>query len=202
MSVGSSVRRYGGTGVRRWIARTAGIRSRMPVRAGSPLSRPRTFALSHCRKGAVLLEAIVALVILTVAGTSAVVLVSQSADAVRRARMADAEAREASAFLHAVSLWTREDLDRRLGDRPQGEWRLIIQRPSPTLYEVVLTDSAATHEILRTALFRPEPPRRELPWTPTPGGLPQPGDMPSPGGMQMPAGMPPPGGTPMPGGRP
>lgn len=109
------------------------------------------------RGGAVLLEAIVALLVLSVAGTAAVTLVGQSADAVRRARQADAEAREASAFLHAVALWTREDLDRRLGDRPQGGWRLRIQRPSPTLYEVVLVDGAGGRELLRTALFRPEP---------------------------------------------
>ena len=125
--------------------------------ATSPLTHSRTHALTHCRRGAVLLEAIVALVILSVAGTAAVTLVSQSADAVRRARIADVETREASAFFHAVALWTREDLDRRLGERPQGEWKLLVQRPAPTLYEVVLTDSAVTREILRTTLFRPEP---------------------------------------------
>jgi type II secretory pathway pseudopilin PulG len=111
----------------------------------------------------VLLEAIVALVILAVAGTAAVTLVGQSTDAVRRARIADAEMRKASAFFHAVALWTRDDLDRRLGQRPQGPWKLLVQRPTPTLYEVVLTDSAVTREILRTTLFRPEPPRPELP---------------------------------------
>jgi hypothetical protein len=110
----------------------------------------------------------VALVILSVAGTAAVTLVSQSADAVRRARIADAEMREASAFFHAVALWPREDLDRRLGERPQGRWKLIVQRPTPTLYEVVLTDSAVTHELLRTTLFRPEPPRPELALPDTP----------------------------------
>ena len=128
----------------------------------SLLSHCRTLALSHSRRGAVLLEAMAALVILAVAGTAAVTMVSQGADAVRRAREADAEARQANAFFHAVALWTREDLDRRLGDRPQGEWRLRIQRPAPTLYEVVLVDSAATREILRTSLHRPEPPRPEL----------------------------------------
>lgn len=156
--------------------------------ARSPLSHSRTFARSHCRKGAVLLEAIVAVVILAVAGTAAVTLVSQSADAVRRARGADAEARQASAFLHAVSLWTREDLDRRLGDRPQGGWRLQVQRPTPTLYEVALVDSARTHVILRTSLFRAEPPRPERPDLETPGGMPgeAPGWMPG----QMPGGTP------------
>jgi hypothetical protein len=140
-----------------WLARF-----RRSPEARSVLSHSRTFALSHCRKGAVLLEAIVALVILAVAGTSAVTLVSQSADAVRRARVADVEMREANAFFHAVALWTRDDLDRRLGEREQGRWKLIIQRPTPTLYEVVLTDSAVAHEILRTTLFRPEPPEPEL----------------------------------------
>lgn len=138
-----------------------------PAGAGpsrSPRSRLRRGGRVRSRRGAVLLEAIIALAVLSVAGTAAVTLVSQSADAVRRAREADVEAREASAFLHAVSLWTREDLDRRLGDRPQGDWRLHVQRPTPTLYEVVLVDSARTRVILRTALFRPEPPRQELPW--------------------------------------
>ena len=109
-----------------------------------------------------------ALVILSVAGTPAVTLVSQSADAVRRARIADAEMREASAFFHAVALWPREDLDRRLGERPQGRWKLIVQRPAPTLYEVVLTDSTVTRELLRTTLFRPEPPPPQLTLPDTP----------------------------------
>jgi type II secretory pathway pseudopilin PulG len=163
---GKAVRRYEGTKVR-WATRSPFVANRR-VQAAPPY--PRTFVpsylrtppLSHCRKGAVLLEAIVALVILAVAGTAAVTMVSQSADSVRRARMADAEMREAGAFFHSVALWTREDLDRRLGERGQGKWKLIVQRPTPTLYEVVLTDSAVTQEILRTTLFRPEPPEPEL----------------------------------------
>ena len=149
----------------------------------------RTDALTHSRTaakaGAVLLEAIIALVILSVAGTAAVTLVSQSADSVRRARIADAEMREASAFFHAVALWTREDLDRRLGEREQGRWKLLVQRPAPTLYEVVLTDSAVSYEILRTTLFRPEPPEPEITDPPPP-------DAPPPGTEPTPA----PGGTP------
>jgi type II secretory pathway pseudopilin PulG len=109
------------------------------------------------------MEALVALVILVVAGTAGVTLVTQSADAVRRAQITDSEMREASAFFDAVALWPREDLDRRLGERAQGRWKLILQRPTPTLYEVVLTDSAF-REVLRTTLFRPEPPHPEPTW--------------------------------------
>jgi hypothetical protein len=145
----------------------ASVRRRAKNDGSPPLSHSRTFALSHCRSGAVLLEAIIAVVILAIAGTAAVTLVSQSTDAVRRARIVDAEMRQANAFFQAVALWTRDDLDRRLGERPQGDWKLLIQRPTPTLYEVVLTDSAVTRELLRTTLYRPEPPEPELP--PMPG---------------------------------
>lgn len=110
------------------------------------------------RRGAVLLEAIVALTILAVAGTAAVTMVAGSADAVRRARDAGDEARRADAFLQAVSLWSRDDLDRRLGVRRQGEWRMYVERPALELYEVELADSTGARVLLRTALFRPEPP--------------------------------------------
>ncbi|HEU0012458.1 MAG TPA: hypothetical protein VFQ45_02180 [Longimicrobium sp.] len=103
-----------------------------------------------------LLEAMVAIAILATAGTAAVTLASEGAESVRRAREADREMREANAFLHAVSLWTRDDLDRRLGSRAQGPWRLEVQRPARTLYEVTLTDSAGRRTLLRTALFRPD----------------------------------------------
>jgi type II secretory pathway pseudopilin PulG len=111
--------------------------------------------VSRGRRGAVLLETMVAVVVLAVAGTTAVTMAAQSADAVRRARAADEEMRAASAFLHAVALWPREDLDRRLGTREQGDWRLRILRPDPTLYEVALTDSTGTRVLLRTSLHRP-----------------------------------------------
>lgn len=106
--------------------------------------------------GAGLLEAIVAVAILAFAGVAAVTAVAESMAAVRRAREADAELRDANAFLEAIALWPREDLDRRLGNRPQGPWRLVIERPLPTLYTVVLTDSASGRILLRTSLYRPE----------------------------------------------
>jgi type II secretory pathway pseudopilin PulG len=109
------------------------------------------------RRGAALLEVIVALSILAVAGISAVTMAAESGRAVSRMREADRAMRRASAFLDAVALWSRADLDRRLGDHPQGPWRLEIQRPRPTLYLVALRDSAAGRELLQTALFRPAP---------------------------------------------
>jgi type II secretory pathway pseudopilin PulG len=110
------------------------------------------------RKGAILLEVIVSLTILATAGVAMVTFVSESLRALARAEAADAELARASALLDAVALWPRADLDRHLGTRVQGAWRMRIARPSATLYIVVLTDSLEQWEILRTALYRPEGP--------------------------------------------
>lgn len=103
--------------------------------------------------GAVLLEVIVALTILAIAGTSALLMAQESARAVSRAREHDREVTKASAFLEAVALWTRQDLDRRLGERREGGWRLRVDRPDRRLYLVTLNDSTGA-ELLHTALFR------------------------------------------------
>jgi len=113
-------------------------------------------ASSGRRAGTALLEVLVALTILAVAGVAAVTLAAESAGAVRRAREADDRMRRASAFMDAVALWTRDDLDRRLGDRSQGPWRLTIDHPQPTLYVVTLADSGTGADVLHTALYRPE----------------------------------------------
>jgi len=116
--------------------------------------RPRTGGIP--RSGATLLEVIVALTILATAGLAAVTVTREALHAVQHAREADRDVMRASAFLEVVALWPREDLDQRLGDRPQGPWRLRIDRPLPTLYEVTLSDSARRRAILRTSLYRPE----------------------------------------------
>lgn len=109
------------------------------------------------RQGAALLEAIVALSVLVTAGVSVVALAAQSADAVHQARDREGRLREASAFLEAVALWPRVELDQRLGTRAQGPWRLRVERPTSTLYLVSLADSMAPHiALLSTALYRPE----------------------------------------------
>jgi type II secretory pathway pseudopilin PulG len=105
------------------------------------------------RAGAALLEAVIALLILGTACVSAVAMAATFSRTVAHARELDRSVRRASALLDAVSLWTRTDLDRRLGDREQGPWTMRIDRPAPTLYTVVLSDSAGT-ELLRTSLFR------------------------------------------------
>ena len=112
--------------------------------------------------GTALLEVIVAITILTVAGLSAAVMANQSVAAVTQARDADNDTRRAGRFLDAVALWPRTDLDRHLGDRREGNWILTITRPYATLYVVALrttgdsAHSAISRELVRTTIYRPE----------------------------------------------
>ena len=119
---------------------------------------PRT---NHCRRspqrrGMVLLEVIVGLTILAVSATTMVELAGESLQAVARANDADTEMRRADAFLQAVALWPRADLDRHLGDRLEGPWGMRVDRPSPTLYTITLRDTLTGRAMLHTSLFRAE----------------------------------------------
>ena len=78
------------------------------------------------RRGMVLLEVIVGLTILAVSATTMVELAGESLQAVARANDADAEVHRADAFLQAVALWPRADLDRHLGDRLEGPWTMRV----------------------------------------------------------------------------
>jgi prepilin-type N-terminal cleavage/methylation domain-containing protein len=106
--------------------------------------------------GMALLEVIVAIAILAVAALSTVAWVSQAAGTVVRADEATAEVDSASDYLDRVALWTRADLDRHLGPRRQGNWTVIVERPTSELYMVTMRDSTDSRTILRTTLYRPE----------------------------------------------
>jgi type II secretory pathway pseudopilin PulG len=121
--------------------------------------------MTSTRAGAALLEALVALVILATAAVSAARLVTEAGQTVSRAREAEGDVRRASAFMHAVALWSREDLDRHLGERDEGPWVLHVERMTPRVYDVTIaqrsipTDFASSRPsgrvLLATSLYRP-----------------------------------------------
>jgi hypothetical protein len=110
------------------------------------------------RAGTVLLEAIAAMTAFGISAVAIANLVFEGMRALDRARRTEEELAAASAFLDAVAVWPREDLDRRLGEREQGPWRMYIERTQPTLFEIVLKDSTGGRVLLSTSVFRPERP--------------------------------------------
>jgi type II secretory pathway pseudopilin PulG len=105
-------------------------------------------------RGAVLIEAIVALAVLGAVGGSAAWAVSESLRTAAVAWQHEDELRAAGRFMTAVSLWPRQDLDRHLGTSRQGEWRLSVERNAPGLYAVTLADSTGARPLLITMLRR------------------------------------------------
>src|SRR6185437_13705902 len=86
--------------------------------------------------------------------TDSPVIVMRRRKAAPRCGMVLLEVIVAIALLEAVSLWPRADLDRHLGDRAEGRWDLRIDRPSPTLYTVVLRDSTTRSVLIATSIYR------------------------------------------------
>ena len=117
--------------------------------------------LSRSRDGVVLLEVLVALVILATAGMATVSFVDGALRNTRRAIERDAAMRAASNRLDAIALWSRTELDRQLGTRAQGAWRVVVDRPWISIYVVSIVDSATEDTLVATSLYRPlrqEPP--------------------------------------------
>lgn len=109
-------------------------------------------------RGVALLEVLVAVLILTVAGLSLAELVGAGTRAIGTARQREGELADEERLLTAYTLLTRSDLDRRLGDRTVGPYVTDVQRPEATLYRIALRRSNAPDlEDLVTVVYRPEP---------------------------------------------
>src|SRR5690242_11607853 len=109
-----------------WSPLRMSIRSRVGThkRRAMPIMLVRRW--SKRRTGATLLEVLVAIVILATAGMALAARAAQTTNAFAAARGTETELRRASAFFDAIALWPRDDLDRHLGDRAEGPWRLTI----------------------------------------------------------------------------
>ena len=108
-------------------------------------------------RGAMLLEAIIALAILSLAGTATVALTSAALRAEHEMARREAVNLAADRVLAASALLTRADLDRRLGRRNVSEFTVDVQRPEPALYRIAVAEARhPSVELLVTVVYRPE----------------------------------------------
>lgn len=110
---------------------------------------------SATRGSSAALEVLVALVILATAGIASLSFVDGALRNTRRAIERDTAIRMASNQLDAIALWSRTDLDRQLGARPQGAWRIVVDRPWMSIYVVSIVDSVTLDTLVSTSLYRP-----------------------------------------------
>jgi len=108
-------------------------------------------------RGAALIEAIVALVILSIAGLGVVGALEQSLRVETGFREREETMLAASRVMSAMVLLTRTDLGRRLGSHPIGEFQVEVQRPEQSLFRIAVAETRAPGvEALVTVVFRPE----------------------------------------------
>lgn len=107
------------------------------------------------RRGAVLIEVLVALAILSLAGTSAISYLAAllEAEAAQIERMR--EMRRAERLLTATALLTESELGRRLGVRPAEDFLVWVDRPEPYLFRIGISPAARpSAELLATLVHR------------------------------------------------
>lgn len=108
-------------------------------------------------RGVALLEALVALAILSVAGVSLVGVVSAGLRAEEEARRRERTLAAEERVLAAMTLLNRTELDQRIGRRTVGEFFVGVQRPERTLYRIAIGETRSPQvEDLVTVVFRRE----------------------------------------------
>jgi type II secretory pathway component PulJ len=113
--------------------------------------------MKRAEPGVALLEVIIALSLLAGAGTAFLAALGEALRSEEQLRRRERELLAADRVLTAMSLLTRQDLDRRLGRYPVGELSVAVQRPEPTLYRISVAEQRAPEiETLVTVVYRPE----------------------------------------------
>jgi hypothetical protein len=102
-----------------------------------------------------LLEVLVAVVILGVAGLALVELVGAGTRAEQKARVRERELADEERLLAAWTLLRREELDQRIGERSVGPYVVRVQRPERGLYRMAIERRDAPGvEDLVTVVYR------------------------------------------------
>lgn len=109
------------------------------------------------RIGAVLLEAVVALLILTTAGSSLLARSVQELDLLSRQLDLEDQIMDAEKLLGRVATLDRSDLVLRLGARTEGEFQVSVSRPRSSVFRLAVSNrSASNRELLVTLVYRPD----------------------------------------------
>ena len=107
------------------------------------------------RRGAVLLEAVVSLTILSLVGGATLGILGEGVRWARRVAEEDHQLEAAGRVLTAMTLLTRRELDLRLGTRTVGDLVVTVGRPERALYRIAVADPLAPEaELLVTVVHR------------------------------------------------
>src|SRR5207237_8836431 len=104
--------------------------------APAAIPSPVPSLIPRADRGIALLETLVALAILSGAGLALFELVTRGFQAEREARERERVLAVEDRVLTALTLLKRDELDRRLGRHPLGEWMVDLERPERPRYRI------------------------------------------------------------------
>jgi type II secretory pathway pseudopilin PulG len=110
----------------------------------------------RCPSGAALLEVVVALVVLAVAGTGLVTMLGQTRHTMASLVASERQTRAAGRELDALVLLGRDDLSARIGTTSVHGFQLTIDRVAPDLFDARVAAASNGPVLLRTTLYRPD----------------------------------------------
>ena len=110
---------------------------------------------SRSPRGSALIEALVALMLLAIAGTGLVTLLGQTAHSMQSTRETERTTRRASAELDRLALLDRTSLAASVGRQALRGWTLDITQRTVDLFDVRIAESDTSAPLLRTTIYRP-----------------------------------------------
>jgi hypothetical protein len=105
------------------------------------------------RAGAVLLEAMIAITLIAIAGVGMVTHLGQTIETIRHVHERDRAARSASRELDRLSLLRNGQLAARIGRSRIACCDLVVEPITPVLYRVALADTTTGAFLLETAVY-------------------------------------------------
>ncbi len=113
--------------------------------------------MSTTRRGMLMLEVMLGIAILGMAGIALVTLLTQTTATASHGRAAERDVLSAAQLLDRATLWSDVELAVRLGQRRVGVWDLDVETPRPRLYTLAVLDTLTRAVVLRTTVYRPAP---------------------------------------------
>jgi Tfp pilus assembly protein PilV len=115
------------------------------------------------RAGTSIIDVILALVLLAIAGTALVTLLGQTAHSIESLRATEHQTQSAGLELGALAVLSKSDFSAHIGTTRRHGWVLSIGRLTPDLFDVSIAASDTGLTLLRTTLYRPDSTTNAIP---------------------------------------
>jgi Tfp pilus assembly protein PilV len=107
------------------------------------------------RSGATIIEVLIALVVLAIAGVGLITLLAQTLTSVHQVGGRQDEVRVAATLMDRAATWSRADLELHIGSTRTGRFVLTVGGLPGALYAVDVSDTTGAM-LLHTTFYRPD----------------------------------------------